>query len=111
MGRSGDRGRYDAIVSARTYFVANRLWWFGGLLLGPIVGGLAADPLIGIVATALLILPVFVIFDTDRPWWSDEVRALPADSDRGRREVRLLTTCAAIGLVGGLVVAIARPWA
>ena len=93
---------------ASLFFIGNRIWWGVGLFLGPILGRVAGDPSFGVMATVLLILPVFVIFDTDRRWWPDEVRQLPRDADRSRVEVRKLTIWAAIGLAAGLLVAL-RP--
>jgi hypothetical protein len=90
------------------FFLGNRLWWFVGLLVGPIVGRLFGDPIVGVLATGVLMLPVFVVFDTDRPWWPPEVKRLPIDSDGTRSELRKLTLWAAIGLAAGLVVAL-RP--
>src|SRR6476661_4717609 len=98
-------------MAGRGFFLGNRAWWFGALLIGPTIGALAGDAVIGVVATSLLILPVFVIFDTDRPWWSDEVRHLPDDSTRSRVEVRKLTISAAAGLLAGIALAILKPWA
>jgi O-antigen/teichoic acid export membrane protein len=96
-----------ASMDARSlFFRGNRLWWFGGLFVGPIVGRLFGDPAIGVFATGLLILPIFVLFDTDRPWWPDEVRRLPLDHDGTRSELRKLTLWAAIGLMLGLLVAL-----
>jgi hypothetical protein len=98
-------------VSARTFRVGNCLWWFGALLLGPVVGALAGSALVAGVATALLLLPVFVLFDTDRPWWSDDVRALPGDIPWSRTHTRWLSLSAGLGLLGGLLLALFRPWA
>ena len=92
-------------MTARTYFVANRLWWGAALFLVPIVAATFGDPLAGVMAAAVLVLPAFIIFDTDRGWWSGEVKALPQDKDRSRRERLLLTVSAAVGLALGLVVA------
>ena len=92
-------------MTARTYFVANRVWWAGALFIAPTVAALFGDPLAGVVAAIVLVLPAFIIFDTDRSWWSGEMKALPQDKDRSRRELRLLTISAAIGLALGLVVA------
>jgi hypothetical protein len=77
-------------VSARTYFVGNRIWWAGALFLAPIVAVGAGSPVAGVVAAAILVLPAFVLFDTDRGWWSNEVRVLPHDKERSRKELRLL---------------------
>jgi hypothetical protein len=92
-------------VTARTYFVANRVWWAAALFIAPTVAALFGDPVAGVVAATVLVLPVFLVFDTDRGWWSAEVKALPQDKDRSRRELRLLTISAAVGLALGLVVA------
>jgi hypothetical protein len=73
-------------VTARTYFVANRVWWAGALFLAPIVAAIVGTPVAGIVAAGILVLPAFVLFDTDRGWWSNEVRVLPQDKERSRTE-------------------------
>ena len=86
------------------------MWWFGALLLGPTIGALAGDALVAAIATAVLVLPVFVIFDTDRPWWSDEVRTLPEDKERTRPGARWLAISAGLGLFGGFLLAVVRPW-
>lgn len=92
-------------MTARTYFVANRVWWAGALFLAPIVAAVVGTPVAGLVAAGILLLPAFVLFDTDRGWWSNEVRVLPQDKERSRTELRLLTVCAAAGLALGLIVA------
>jgi hypothetical protein len=96
----------SAMDARALFFFGNRLWWFVGLLVGPIVGRVFGDPAIGVFATGLLILPVFVVFDTDRPWWPSQVRQLPQDPDGARSELRKLTLAAAVGLAAGLVVAL-----
>ena len=64
------------------------------------------DPLAGISAAFVLVLPAFVIFDTDRVWWSADIKALPEDKDdRSTRDLRLLTISAACGLALGVVIA------
>jgi hypothetical protein len=92
-------------MSARTYFVGNRIWWAGALLLAPIIAAVVGSPVAGLVAAATLVLPSFVLFDTDRTWWSSDVRLLPHDKERSRTEVRLLTLSAGAGLVLGVVTA------
>lgn len=93
-------------MTARTYFIANRLWWGGALFIAPIVAAIIGDPLAGISAAFVLVLPAFVIFDTNRAWWSPEVKALPEDKDdRSARDLRLLTMSAACGLALGVVTA------
>ena len=73
------------------------------LFIAPIVAAVSGSVLIGSVVLCVLILPVFIVFDTDRAWWSDEVKSLPQDRDSSRREVRLLTASAVVGLVLGVV--------
>ncbi len=93
-------------MSTRTYFLVNRLWWAGAMLLAPVVAAIAGDPLAGLLAAAVLALPAFAMFDTDRGWWSAEVKALPEDRERSRSERRILTIWAAGGLALGLVIAL-----
>lgn len=92
------------------YFLANRAWWFTALFVGPIAAGIAGEPMVGIIAMAVLVLPALIVFDTDRHWWSQEVRRLPELQDRSRVEVRKLTLWSGIGLAAGLAIALARPW-
>src|SRR5687768_3437317 len=92
------------------YFLANRAWWFTALLVGPIVGAIIGELSVGIIVTAALVLPALIVFDTGRPWWSDQVRRLPEDPDRSRGEVRKLTLWSGIGLAAGLAIALIRPW-
>jgi len=92
-------------MSARTYFVANRIWWAGALFLAPIIAAIFGSPVAGVAAAAILVLPAFVLFDTDRAWWSSDVRLLPQDKERSRTELRLLTLSAGAGLAVGVVVA------
>ena len=93
-----------------TYFLANRAWWFTALLIGPIAAGIAGEPMVGIVVTAVLVLPAFIVFDTDRQWWSTEVRRLPELQERSRAEVRKLTLWSGIGLAAGVAIALLGPW-
>ena len=93
-------------MTARTYFVGNRIWWAAALFIAPVAGAIAENPLVGIVVLSVLLLPAFVVFDSDRPWWSDDVTSLVKDEDRSRREVHLLTLSAAVGLALGLAVAL-----
>lgn len=81
------------------------MWWAGALFLAPVIAAIIGDPVAGIVAAAILVLPVFVLFDTDRAWWSNEVRARLQDKEQSRAEVRLLTISAGAGLLLGLVLA------
>jgi hypothetical protein len=53
-------------MSARSYFIANRLWWAAALFVAPIVAALFGNPVAGVVAAGILVLPAFVLFDTDR---------------------------------------------
>ena len=92
-------------MSARTYFVGNRIWWAGALFLAPIIAAIVGSPVAGLVAAGILVLPAFVLFDTDRSWWSGEVRTVPQDRERSRTELRLLTAFAGIGLALGVVIA------
>ena len=91
-------------MTAMTYLIANRLWWGGASFIAPIVAAILGDPLAGIVATAVLVLPVFIIFDTDRGWWSADVKALPEDKAKSHSELRILTICAACGLASGVAI-------
>lgn len=101
MGRMG---------TLSTYFLANRTWWFTALLVGPIAGGIAGEPTVGIIVTAVLVLPALLVFDTDRRWWSEEIRRLPQLPERSRVEVQKLTFLSGIGLAAGLAIAFIRPW-
>ena len=92
-------------MSARTYLVGNRIWWAGALFLAPIVAAIVGSPVAGVLAAAILVLPAFVLFDTDRPWWSSDLRLLLDDKERSRTEVRLLTISAGAGLALGFVIA------
>lgn len=93
-----------------TYFLANRAWWFTALLVGPIAAGIAGEPIVGVVVTAALVLPALIVFDTDRRWWSPEVRRLPELQERSRAEVRKLTLWSGIGLTAGVAIALLGPW-
>ena len=94
-----------ATLTGTTYFIANRIWWAAALFIAPVVAAVSGSVVIGIVVLSVLLLPAFLVFDTDRGWWSEEVKTLPQAKDRSRREVRLLTVSAAVGLVLGLVAA------
>ena len=96
--------------AVNTYFLANRSWGFAALLVGPIVGAIAGELAVGIIVTAVLALPALIVFDTDRPWWPEEVRRIPEVPDRSRSEVRTLTFWSGIGLAAGLAIAVIRPW-
>lgn len=97
--------------STRTYFLGNRIWWSVALFAGPVVWAVTRDILLALVVVLVLVLPSFVLFDTDRPWWPDEVRRLPQDPVRARSETRKLTLWAGIAILAGLAIAFARPWA
>jgi len=105
VGRT--RWRSGRVSDARTYVVGNRLWWGGALFIAPIVAAIAHSPAAGGVAAVVLVLPAMLIFDTDRAWWSAEVKRLPEDKAMSKRETRLLTIWAAAGLGLGLVAAFA----
>jgi hypothetical protein len=96
--------------SPNSFFLGNRLWWSFGLFLGPVIGAFVRDPAMAFVASGILILPVFVIFDTDRPWWSDEIRRIEPKSEQSRREARKLTLWSGIALALGIAVAVVGPW-
>jgi hypothetical protein len=96
------------VDATRTYYLGSRVWWSLALLLGPVLGAMAAG-LVGAVAlTGLLVLPAFVVFDTDRRWWPDEVRRLPGDAARSRAEVRSLTLWGGLALIAGILLAVLR---
>ena len=94
-------------MTGTTFFIANRVWWGAALFMAPFMAAVVDSIAVGIGVLLVLVLVAAVVFDTDRGWWSDEVRALPADKDRSRREARLLTLTAGIGLVLGLAAAYA----
>jgi hypothetical protein len=100
-----------AMDSATAYFLANRIWWAAALLAGPIAAAIAGEILAGIAVTSVLVLPAFVVFDRDRPWWPDEVKRLPQEPARTRAETKKLTLVSGIALVTGLAIALVRPWA
>jgi hypothetical protein len=104
----------DQIVTTdptTVYLVGNRLWWSAALFVSPIAGAIAGHPLIAIVTSAVLVLPSFVLFDTDRPWWPDEVKGLAHDKARMRSETRKLTVAALAALLAGIAIAVVGPWA
>lgn len=84
------------------YFVGNRLWWSAALFLSPIAGAIAGHPAVALLASTLLLLPSFVLFDIDRPWWPDQVKALAQDQARTRSETRKLTITSGAALLVGL---------
>ena len=92
------------------YFVGNRLWWSVALFVSPIAGGITGDPVVAILAAAFLLLPSFVLFDTDRPWWPNQVKGLPQDQARMRSETRKLTIASGAALIAGLGAALLVPW-
>lgn len=98
-------------MDATTYFLGNRAWWCVVLFAAPVIGAITGAASVAFLVGAALLLPSFVLFDTDRGWWSDEVRRLPQDPARTRRETRKLTLWAGIALLAGLAIAFARPWA
>jgi hypothetical protein len=98
------------VDAVSTYFLANRAWWFMALVVGPIAGAIAGEFEVGIIVTAVLVLPALILFDTGRPWWPEEVRRIPEVPDRSRNEVRKLTLWSGIGLAAGLAIALVRPW-
>ena len=92
-------------MTARTYFIANRVWWGAALFVAPIVAARLGQPLAGVATVAVLVLPALIIFDTDRRWWSAEVRAVPKDKDRTTSEHRILAICSVGALAFGVLVA------
>ena len=97
--------------ATRTYFLGNRIWWSVALFAGPVAWAVTRDIVPALVVVGVFVLPSFVLFDTDRPWWPDQVKRLPQDPARTRRETRKLTLWAGIALLAGLAIAFARPWA
>jgi hypothetical protein len=57
--------------SLRTYFLGNRIWWSVALFAGPVVAAVTLDIILGLVVVSVLVLPSFVLFDTDRRWCTD----------------------------------------
>lgn len=96
--------------STMIFFVVNRIWWSVALFVSPIVAAVTGQVPLGILVGFLLILPTFVVFDTDRPWWPDEVRGVPGDADRSKAETRKLTLSAGVAFVCGLAIALLGPW-
>jgi hypothetical protein len=112
-GRCASKAHYDQIVMINpttVYFVGNRLWWSVALFVSPIAGAIAGQPAVAFLAAAVLVLPSFVLFDTDRPWWPDQVKGLPQDQARTRSETRMLTIASGAALIAGLGVAQLSPW-
>jgi hypothetical protein len=97
-------------MDANTYFLGNRIWWSAALFAGPVVWALTRDVVLALVALSGFVLSSFVLFDTDRPWWPEQVNRLPQDPARTRSERRKLTLWSGVALVAGLAIAIARPW-
>lgn len=112
-GKQSKERHYDQIVTidpTTVYFVGNRLWWSAALFLSPIAGRIAAQPVVAILAAALLLLPSFLLFDTDRPWWPDQVKHLPQHQARTRSETRKLTIASGAALIAGLGAALLLRW-
>ena len=95
--------------SPTTYFLANRLWWAGTLFIAPIIGTMT-QPMVAIGVAGVLALLSLLVLDTDRPWWSTEVRQVPSDQQRTQVERRKLTLWSLAGLLAGLAVALLGPW-
>jgi hypothetical protein len=107
------RRHYDEIVRidpTTAYFIGNRVWWSVALFVSPIAGAIAGQPAAAFLAAAVLVLPSFVLFDTDRPWWPDQVKHLPQDQARTRSETRKLTIASGAALIAGLGAALLLPW-
>jgi hypothetical protein len=98
------------MTSPPAYYVANRILWAVALLVGPIAGAIAREPLVGVLVVGLFMLAALVFFDTDRSWWSAAIKRLPEDPDRSRSESRKLTVSSAIALLTGLAIALIHPW-
>jgi hypothetical protein len=96
-------------MTQETYFLANRVWWAMAVFIGPIAGALAGAPTVAIAVTALLVLPTFLIFDTDRSWWPDVVRQLHRAPERTRDERRKLSLWSGVALLAGVLIAILEP--
>ena len=96
---------------ATIYFVGNRIWWSVALFLAPIAGAVAGQATIAAISLVVLMLPSFIFFDTDRPWWPDGVRRATHDTVRSRSETRKLTLASLAALLAGVAVALVRPWA
>jgi hypothetical protein len=94
----------------RTYFLGNQVMWALALLLGPIAFALAGSPVFAVIVVGLFVLPSFILFDTDRPWWPAEVRDLPQDHQRSQAERWKLTISSGIALAIGFALAFLRPW-
>jgi hypothetical protein len=85
----------------RLYFIGNRIWWASALIGGPVAGAITGDIVVTLFVSLLVVLPSFVLFDTDRPWWPDDVHQLPHDPARMRSETRALTLWSGIALAAG----------
>jgi len=87
------------------YYLGNRvaqsLAWF----VVPIVGVTLGDPVRAAIVCTALAVPIVVIFNTDRAWWPEAVRALPRDAERSARERRRLTIWSLTAVIAGSIVA------
>ncbi|HEV8529324.1 MAG TPA: hypothetical protein VGS60_17555 [Actinomycetes bacterium] len=92
--------------TARTYYLGSRIWWAAVLLVAPIFGALTGN-IVGTLGVAVVLgVTANVLFDTNRPWWSEEVKRLPKDRERWRAEVRRLTVSSVAAGVIGLATAL-----
>ena len=96
--------------ATRIFYLGNRIWWTVALFIAPVVAAVTGDIAVGVLAVGVLVLPIFVVFGTERPWWPDEVEHLPEDAERSRVEMRKLSVWSGVGLVAGLSVAWLGPW-
>ena len=94
-------------MTDRTFFLGNRVVWAIAGFAAPLVLGATGSFAAALVAFGLLAIPSFVIFDTDRSWWSDEVRSLPMDEPRNRAERRALGVVTFAGVIAGTVAGVA----
>jgi hypothetical protein len=92
------------------FFLCSRLWWSVALFVGPIIGAITGQISLAVLAVCLLVLPTTVLFDTDRPWWPDEVRRVQEDADRTKAETRKLTLWSGVALASGVAIALLGPW-
>jgi predicted PurR-regulated permease PerM len=95
------------MLSVADYFVANRIVWAMAGFSAASSGIRTGSILLGILVGTALVLTALVFFDTDRPWWADEVRRVVSDKERARTEVRALSLSTGFGLALGVFFGIA----
>ena len=96
--------------ATRIFYLGTRIWWAVALFVAPIVAAVTGEIALGVLALSVLVLPTFVVFGTERPWWPDEVEHLPEDEARSRAEMRKLNLWSGVALTAGIAIALLGPW-